>query len=37
MHFGFQVTGELQVRNGIGFMPMTLPLRPKSGAQQSPA
>lgn len=24
--FGFQVTGELQVKNGIGFVPMTLSL-----------
>jgi ribosomal protein S18 acetylase RimI-like enzyme len=26
MHFGFRVTGELQVKNGIGFVPMALPL-----------
>ena len=30
-HFGFQVTGELQVRNGIGFVPMALSLVTKNG------
>lgn len=31
-HFGFQVTGELQVKNGIGFVPMTLSVGRKDGA-----
>ena len=30
--FGFHTTGELQVKNGIGFVPMTLPLGPATGA-----
>jgi ribosomal protein S18 acetylase RimI-like enzyme len=30
-HFGFQVTGELQVKNGIGFVPMALQLVAKNG------
>ncbi len=30
--FGFQVTGQLQVKNGIGFVPMILPLDTKNGA-----
>jgi ribosomal protein S18 acetylase RimI-like enzyme len=29
--FGFQATGELQVKNGIGFVPMTLLLERKNG------
>jgi ribosomal protein S18 acetylase RimI-like enzyme len=29
IHFGFQVTGELQVKNGIAFVPMTLALEMK--------
>jgi len=29
--FGFQVTGGLQVKNGIGFVPMTLLLERKNG------
>jgi ribosomal protein S18 acetylase RimI-like enzyme len=29
--FGFQITGELQVKNGIGFVPMTLSLERKNG------
>lgn len=32
MHLGFQVTGELQVKNGIGFVPMTLSLGAKNDA-----
>jgi predicted GNAT family N-acyltransferase len=30
--FGFQVTGELQVKNGIGFVPMSLQLGSTNGA-----
>jgi ribosomal protein S18 acetylase RimI-like enzyme len=29
--FGFQATGPLQVKNGIGFVPMTLPLDTQNG------
>ena len=29
--YGFQVTGELQVKNGIGFVPMSLPLGSSNG------
>lgn len=29
--FGFQVRGDLQVKNGIGFVPMTLPLGSSNG------
>jgi len=32
IHFGFQATGELQVKNGIAFVPMTLALEKKNGA-----
>jgi ribosomal protein S18 acetylase RimI-like enzyme len=31
LRFGFRATGELQIKNGIGFMPMTLPLDMKNG------
>jgi ribosomal protein S18 acetylase RimI-like enzyme len=32
IHFGFRVTGELQVKNGIAFVPMILALEMKNGA-----
>ena len=30
-HFGFQVAADFQVKNGIGFVPMTLSLEPLGG------
>lgn len=32
LRFGFQATGELQVKHGIGFVPMRLPLASMHGA-----